>query len=358
MNKLKIDLKYYLYLSFLVLNFGCQNNDIIEEPKPADLASVTVSEIKAKAVILSSLIIDDGNSNIIEKGFVWSVEKEPTINNNKILISDNHSESFAIQITGLEPNTQYFVKAFAKNEHGISYSEETEFQTSHYIYEGSVRLKTQSEVNDFGVKGYTSISGTLFIGDMLTNSDISSLDKLHQLTEIGGGLNIQGFNKITDLSGLENLISIGAIFIQDSDLNNLDELINITTLDGGESGGLISFLGNNNKLTSLDGLKNIKAIASYFHLFSNPQLTNLDGLSGLNSVRKLIIEYHPKITNLDGLINIKSIGSACEINGNTTLNNFCAFTTILSSDSNFSFMATGNAYNPSKQDLLDGKCSQ
>src|SRR5690606_13144340 len=47
----------------------------------------------------------------------------PSINDDKIT-SDNSLENYQVNITALEPNTTYYVRAFAQNASGVSYGEE------------------------------------------------------------------------------------------------------------------------------------------------------------------------------------------------------------------------------------------
>jgi hypothetical protein len=154
-------------------------------------------------------------------------------------------------------------------------------------------------------------------------------------------------------------------------------LINIRSFNS----SAISFIAGNNNLVNLYGLSNIDSIASYLHLSGNSLLTDLDDLAKLKYVSNLIIDHHeklenldglsnlntirlhleiynnPLITNLDGLINIGSIGRSFSIYLNSALTDFCALTNILSQDPEITFSTSQNAYNPTKQDILDGYCS-
>jgi len=373
----------YLFALIFILFYNCSNTeeDTPLETQKATLNSITISKIEANSVILLSSILDDGNSEIIEYGFVWSTNEDPTINDNFFTMSNGNSNEFSATILDLQPNIEYFVKAFAKNSVGIAYGDSTSFKTSHFIYDGHINLKSQSEIDEFGANGYTNITGTIFIGQLFVNSDISSLNSLAKLEIIGGGLNIQGYNPLTNLSGLENLTSVGAIYIQFSELTNLDELENLTSLDGGNSGGLTSFFSSNKNLTNIDGLKNLKSINSLLHIENNSLLTNLNGLSSLTSIGALRIENNENLNNLNGLsnlssisnylmiksnsqlnsiselTNLKSIGQKCEIFDNPMLNDFCVFTSIFSDSDDFEFIISNNLYNPTKQNIIDGNCS-
>jgi len=69
------------------------------------------------------------NGNVQECGFCWSTSSSPSINNSSAVASwvNNH---YRATLTGLQPNTRYYVKAYVKDNYGVSYSSEVNFVTS------------------------------------------------------------------------------------------------------------------------------------------------------------------------------------------------------------------------------------
>lgn len=67
-------------------------------------------------------VINDGGSSITEKGVCWSTSQNPTIEN-------NHGIGSTVAMTGLTPNTKYYVRAYAKNHNKTGYGEEKSFTT-------------------------------------------------------------------------------------------------------------------------------------------------------------------------------------------------------------------------------------
>jgi hypothetical protein len=65
----------------------------------------------------------EGGTEVTARGVCWSVNPNPTT-------EDHHSSDgggigeFSIEMTGLVPNTKYYVRAYATNELGTAYSEE------------------------------------------------------------------------------------------------------------------------------------------------------------------------------------------------------------------------------------------
>ncbi|MBR4647866.1 MAG: fibrobacter succinogenes major paralogous domain-containing protein [Bacteroidales bacterium] len=69
------------------------------------------------------------NGNIQECGFCWSTSSNPSINNSSS-VATWVNDHYRTTLTGLQPNTRYYVKAYVKDNYGISYSSEVNFVTS------------------------------------------------------------------------------------------------------------------------------------------------------------------------------------------------------------------------------------
>lgn len=76
---------------------------------------------------IASVDIASGN-DVQECGFCWSTSSNPSINNSSTVASwvNNH---YRATLTGLQPNTRYYVKAYVKDNYGVSYSSEVNFVT-------------------------------------------------------------------------------------------------------------------------------------------------------------------------------------------------------------------------------------
>ncbi|MEI7981589.1 MAG: T9SS type A sorting domain-containing protein, partial [Bacteroidota bacterium] len=87
-----------------------------------------VSGISLTSAIAGGQITSDGGEDITVSGVCWSTAQNPTI-------SGNHSSEvngttiFTSNITGLIPNTVYFVRAYATNSIGTAYGNEVSFIT-------------------------------------------------------------------------------------------------------------------------------------------------------------------------------------------------------------------------------------
>lgn len=96
-----------------------------------DLPQITTnnaSYISTTFLTIGGKIISDGGANIIESGICWNTSGSPTINDNKIYLT-NILGSFSIKINNLLPNTTYYFKAYAKNSAGTAYGNEVSLKT-------------------------------------------------------------------------------------------------------------------------------------------------------------------------------------------------------------------------------------
>ncbi|MFC1730059.1 hypothetical protein ACFL6I_06950 [candidate division KSB1 bacterium] len=103
------------------------------EPDPSvylpKLTTVAIYNISETAAFSGGNITDEGGSSILERGVCWSTNASPTINHNKTLDGDG-SGNYISAITGLTPNTNYHVRAYATNYSGTSYGNELTFNAN------------------------------------------------------------------------------------------------------------------------------------------------------------------------------------------------------------------------------------
>ena len=102
--------------------------------KAYSLPSVTTSSatnISYTSATIGGTVTSDGGTNVTERGVVYSTMQNPTTANSKV-ISGNGIGSFTCNITNLQENTKYYVRAYATNKKGISYGAQSSFTTKAY----------------------------------------------------------------------------------------------------------------------------------------------------------------------------------------------------------------------------------
>lgn len=112
------------------------------------LPTVTTSDITnitATSAKCGGNVTDDGWYEITARGVCWSTNQNPTIN-------DAHTTNgtgtgiFTSNLTGLVKDTKYYVRAYATNNIGTSYGEQTEFTTM----DGIITVTTSEVTNITG----------------------------------------------------------------------------------------------------------------------------------------------------------------------------------------------------------------
>lgn len=132
MNQNNFHLKHLLAFCtvFLLLFSACKKKE--DDTGLTSLATITtqsVSAITQNSSATGGNISNEGGAAITARGVCWSTSVQPTFNNDKT--SDGTgSGSFTSYITGLSPNTKYYVRAYATNTKGTAYGQQEEFTTN------------------------------------------------------------------------------------------------------------------------------------------------------------------------------------------------------------------------------------
>ena len=94
------------------------------------LPIVTTSTLDAEIISakVSGVLYEEGDSKVTEKGICWGTTDDVSIANNKI-ISTTKEMTFTLEITGLEYEKTYFVRAYAMSGLGVSYGKVRSFTT-------------------------------------------------------------------------------------------------------------------------------------------------------------------------------------------------------------------------------------
>ncbi|MFA5816806.1 MAG: FISUMP domain-containing protein, partial [Bacteroidales bacterium] len=91
-----------------------------------------MSEIQKSSAVGGGNIINDGGDLIQQKGVCWSLNQYPTISDHKTIDGEG-AGSFSSTLTGLNPGTPYYVRAYAVNSAGTAYGNQVSFTTAYEI---------------------------------------------------------------------------------------------------------------------------------------------------------------------------------------------------------------------------------
>ena len=108
------------------------------------VTTTPVTEITSISAASGGNVTDVGSQPVTARGVCWSTAASPTT-------ADDHTSdgsglgAFTSALTGLEPYTTYYVRAYATNSVGTAYGNEVSFRT--YVGASQVRVKAKAEVS-------------------------------------------------------------------------------------------------------------------------------------------------------------------------------------------------------------------
>jgi uncharacterized protein (TIGR02145 family) len=88
----------------------------------------SISNISLNTATCGGIVYSDGGANIISRGICWNTSTNPTISNSKTN-DGTGTGSFESYLTGLAPNTKYYVRSYARNSAGTAYGPNVIFTT-------------------------------------------------------------------------------------------------------------------------------------------------------------------------------------------------------------------------------------
>ncbi len=103
-----------------------------EQTTAPTVVTSAVTQITETSAVAGGNVTSDGGASVTERGVVYSTSTNPTTASNKV-ISGSGMGAFTGNLTGLQPNTTYYVRAYAANSKGTSYGEEVSFTTNEEV---------------------------------------------------------------------------------------------------------------------------------------------------------------------------------------------------------------------------------
>jgi hypothetical protein len=137
---------------------------------PAVASTIAASNISKTSVTSGGNITNDNGLAITARGVCWSISSNPTTANSKTIESGT-TGSFTSNITGLNANTVYYLRAYAINAGGTNYGDQVSVRTTDYaIGESALGGKIAYLLQP----GDPSYDANITHGLVATNADIST----------------------------------------------------------------------------------------------------------------------------------------------------------------------------------------
>ena len=105
-----------------------------------------------------------GDPAYTERGFVYGIVPNPTIDDTKKIVSGNGEGAFSANITGLKEGNTYYVRAYAQNVKGVAYGKDVVVNCV-----ATMPKVTTNEVTNISIKNGTAT----FVGDVKSYGDLS-----------------------------------------------------------------------------------------------------------------------------------------------------------------------------------------
>ncbi len=131
----------FIFITTLTLFFFVACNEDIdiandrELPVAVTLEITDITETSAKS---GGVIESDGGLIIRSKGVCWGTSENPTVDDN-VTKNGAGNGAFESHISGLTPNTKYYLRAYATNAAGTNYGETIEFNTLEVSFKPTVQ---------------------------------------------------------------------------------------------------------------------------------------------------------------------------------------------------------------------------
>jgi hypothetical protein len=125
---IKTTVDLFLLIIAVIVIHSCKK----DEPTLPTLITADPVEITQTTVTYGGNITSDGGAEIIVAGICWSTSSNPSVRD-KHTNDGKESGSFSSKLTGLTPNTKYYIRAYANNSAGTGYGNEVSFTTSQIV---------------------------------------------------------------------------------------------------------------------------------------------------------------------------------------------------------------------------------
>ena len=208
------------------------------------------------------------------------------------------------------------------------------------VYVGNITLTTQAEVNRIRTTlgGATVITGALLIASPF--SEITHLDSLYFLTEIGNNLSFQGNSILESIVGFDSLTNIGGglFILENPSLRKVHAFSALRKIGGG-----YQHLNNAN-LEVITGLPVLDTILGGFSILGGALArghTSLDSLGDYSSLRHIGGSFRLGFNSFDPVFlgdfsMLETIGGRFQIHDNTRLRDTPQFPRLTSIDKSIS----------------------
>lgn len=157
-KNLKPETDYYVRFYAVVGGKISYSDQSVFETLPAVAFNTpTISDISSNSAVVKGVVNSNG-SILSETGIVYSKEQNPTINDNKVSVSN---EEFEYTLYNLETYTSYYLRLYSVVDDSVYYSDEVVFTTAEELFTHFKAISVYEDelfmISD-APKGYSSVN--------------------------------------------------------------------------------------------------------------------------------------------------------------------------------------------------------
>lgn len=169
-----------------------------------------ITDITHEQANSGGIVISDGGYSVTARGIVWNTEENPTFENNVGITEDGSGDGeFTSVLAPLNHSTTYYVKAYATNSFGTTYSNQLEFETPFALFDIDGNNYQFIEVN-----GKRWMAENLKVTKYNNGSNVSTnLSNYDWNNNIDGAYSIYPYNSVDGINSSEEMLMIyGALY--------------------------------------------------------------------------------------------------------------------------------------------------
>jgi uncharacterized protein (TIGR02145 family) len=181
------------------------------------ITTVSASSVETATAVSGGNITHDGGCEITARGVCWSTSINPTLNENHTTDGEG-TGYFVSSLSGLSPNTSYYIRAYATNSKGTSYGIQVSFNTGcnvpiiNTVAPSSITYTSAITGGDITITGGCNVSSRGVCWNTMANPTIGNF-KTYDGTDTGAFIsNISALDPNTTYYVRAYVISNDGIF--------------------------------------------------------------------------------------------------------------------------------------------------
>jgi uncharacterized protein (TIGR02145 family) len=212
-----------------MIALSCKKNDSAPPPTAPAVTTTPLTNITTSSATTGGTILTNGNDAITQSGIVWSKTNATPTLTDSVMAGTTSSGSFTTNLTGLDFNTAYYIRAYATNTVGTGYGDVVKLNTTNdtskvrFTYNGkeviygiiisSVTGKKWLDRNIGATKVATSFDDYMAYGDIFQWGRPADGHQLINWTGSTTGVAVNGMTNViatSDNPGHNNFIDANA----------------------------------------------------------------------------------------------------------------------------------------------------